>query len=210
MPNTNPNSMEIKTPRESLFQTLQYQAFRKGLTARTAESREWFRKKIKEMGEIDRRRLLKDDAVAPRNEPIVGSMFMYFYDPKHKETLPYYDRFPLIFMVDSAPGGFYGINLHYLSYMMRAKLFDKLLETKNNKKYDESTQLRINYGILKSTQSLNAFKPCFKHYLTDHLRSRPVQIYAPEWEIALFLPTHDFAKKSAQYVWTKSALGKAF
>ena len=26
---------------------------------------------------------------------IIGSMQMFFYDPKYKDTLPYYDKFPL-------------------------------------------------------------------------------------------------------------------
>jgi hypothetical protein len=41
----------------------------------------------------------------------VGSMQMFFYDPKTKETLPYYDTFPLVVVVGPAEGGFYGLNL---------------------------------------------------------------------------------------------------
>ena len=65
---------------------------------------------------------------------------MYFYDPKTKDTLPYYDRFPLTIMVGPAPKGFYGLNLHYLPLDIRARFLDSLLDTINNKRYDETTQ----------------------------------------------------------------------
>jgi hypothetical protein len=162
------------------------------------------------MGEINRMSLLDDAALHRTNAPIVGSMYMYVYDPKHKKTLPYYDKFPLIFMVDRAPGGFYGLNLHYLAPVLRAKLFDALMETANSKRFDEATRLNISYNILKSVNKYSAFRPTFKHYLTDHVKSKIMQVHAPEWEIALFLPTQQFEKQTDRYVWVRSTLGKAF
>ncbi len=48
------------------------------------------------------------------------------------------------------------------------------------------------------------FKPCVKHYLNDHVRSRFAKVPAPEWEIATFLPTQDFAKASTGSVYAAS------
>ena len=56
----------------------------------------------------------------------IGQMFMFFYDPKNKQTLPYYDRFPLVFPIELYSDGFLGINLHYLPQKYRANLMDAL------------------------------------------------------------------------------------
>jgi hypothetical protein len=48
------------------------------------------------------------------------------------------------------------------------------------------------------------FKPCVKHYLSKHVRSRFARIPAPEWEIATFLPTADWQKSTQTKVWRDS------
>ena len=47
---------------------------------------------------------------------------------KHKETLPFYDSFPLVIIIGKAKGGFLGMNLHYLPPTLRAKFLDALME----------------------------------------------------------------------------------
>jgi len=129
---------------------------------------------------------------------------MFFYDPKHKETLPYYDKFPLSIIVGPADGGFYGLNIHYLPPTLRARFLDSLLDITNNKRYDETTKFQLSYGLLNRTAKMRYFKPCFKHYLTKHVQSQFAQVQAPEWEIATFLPTASFEKASAQQVYRDS------
>ena len=71
----------------SLFDTLETQAFRAGIEARTKKSQNWFRKKVKELGTVSQRKLLMDPAVTKVTKPRIGDMVMYFYDPKLKEVL---------------------------------------------------------------------------------------------------------------------------
>ena len=188
---------------ESLFTQLQVAAFRKGIQARTQEAQDWFRTKSKNLS-VNRQQLLKDERLTQRQRPAIGRMYHYFYDPKHRKTLPYYDMFPLILMVGPAEGGFYGLNLHYLHPITRAKFLDKLVDVASNKKFDEKMKLRISYNMLNSASKLKEFKPCFKHYLYDHVDSKVVEIHAPEWEIAIFLPTEHFQKRSKTAVWATS------
>lgn len=187
----------------SLFQKLEFEAFRKGITPRSKESRAWFMNKAKNLN-VSRSKLMKEEPIELRSRPAVGKMYMYFYDPKHKETLPYYDRFPLIIMVGPAPKGFMGLNLHYLPLDVRAKFLDALLGTINNERYDESTRFRLSYDMLKRASRLRAFKPCLKRYLSSHVRSRLALVPAPEWEIATFLPTADFEKASSSEIYRDS------
>ena len=183
----------------NLFQTLEYEAFRAGITPRTAESREWFRGKIKTIKNINRNTLMKEEPIALKSRQVMGSMYMFFYDPKHKDTLPYYDSFPLVIVLKPAEGGFLGLNLHYLPPVLRAKFLDALLDVTNNKRYDESTKFKLTYNALQRVAKMKYFKPCIKHYLTDHVRSRFAMVQAPEWEIAVFLPTADFNSRGKTY-----------
>jgi hypothetical protein len=117
-----------------IFKNLSKEAFRAGITPRTKESIKWFRERAEDMGKIKARgQLMKEEELTLRSKSLNGQMLMYFYDPKGKDELPYYDKFPLTVVVDKAPGGFYGLNLHYLPPILRAKLLDALMEITTNK-----------------------------------------------------------------------------
>ena len=183
----------------NLFHTLEYEAFRAGITPRTTQSRDWFRGKMSAMKNINRNTLMKEEPIALKNRQVIGSMYMFFYDPKHKETLPYYDSFPLVIVLKPAAGGFLGLNLHYLPPVLRAKFLDALLDVTNNKRYDETTKFKLTYNALQNAAKMKYFKPCIKHYLTDHVKSRFAMVQAPEWEIAVFLTTADFNSRGKTY-----------
>ena len=187
----------------NLFYNLEIEAFRKGLTLRTKESQNWFRRRVARL-RPSRSELMKEEPVQLRNRQVAGNMYMFFYDPKHKKTLPFYDSFPLVIPVKPAPGGFHGLNLHYLPPPLRAKFLDALLDNLNNRMYDETTRFKVNYEMLQRASSLKHFKPCYKHYLNKHVRSRFAMIESPEWEIATFLPTADFQKASKSTVYADS------
>ena len=189
----------------SLLYRLEQEAFRAGIQARTDEARDWFRAKVKQLGKINRQQLLQDEALIRKSRTMMGHMYMYYYDPKHRETLPYYDAFPLTIMVERAPGGFYGLNLHYLKPNTRAIFLDKLTDTLTNDKYDETTRFRAKYNLLSSVRKFKEFQPCFKHYLSSQIDSKIVLVQPPEWEIAIFLPTEQFVKAKKTQVWQKSA-----
>lgn len=188
----------------SYIDRLQSQAYKAGVEKNTEESLNWFKRQLAGVKSFNRQNLIKDENLKNRTRPLPGRMFMYFYDPKHKKTLPYYDRFPLIFMVEKAKGGFYGLNLHYLPHKQRALFFDRLTDYSTNKKYDITTRLRLSYNLLKGASKLKMFSPCFKHYLSEHVRSRMVEVPASEWESVLFMPTENFKKKNKNQVWSDS------
>ena len=120
----------------SYIDRLQSRAFKAGIESNTEKSLKWFQKQLRDMKSINRRALLQDENFKARARPLTGRMFMYFYDPKTKKEMPYYDRFPLIFMVEKAKGGFYGLNLHYLPPKLRAKFFDRITDYTTNKRYE--------------------------------------------------------------------------
>ena len=187
----------------SLFDTLQANAFRAGIQGRTKASQEWFKKNVTNL-QVSRESLLKDSALDRTSQNIRGNMYMYFYDPKHKETLPYYDRFPLTIMIDGAPGGFYGLNLHYLNYNTRARFLDELMALGPEKSTESSRLTKIRYNLLTGVRKFKEFKPCFKHYLGKHVKSQFSRVPMTDWEIAIFLPVEQFKKKSKTSIWNES------
>lgn len=138
--------------------------------------------------------------------PEIGRLYMYVYDPKHKDTLPYYDVFPMVFITDFYPDGFLGMNVHYLPYLLRAKLMEALLKHQKQvtRKGKREQYLDISYAILKAAATSKYFKPTIKRYLFDHVRSPFAEVQEPEWENALFLPVEQFRKKSKREVWSDS------
>lgn len=134
----------------------------------------------------------------------IGKMYLFSYDPKLKKTLPYYDRYPLIFPIEGYSDGFLGINLHYLPPMLRARLLDSLIDTINNDKYDDSTKLKISYSILSGASKFRYFKPCVKRYLYSHIRSRFKEIEPKEWSKAILLPTQRFEKANESKIYQDS------
>ena len=181
-----------------LFQKVEYEAFRAGIEPRTKESRAWFRKKVQNMRGFSRRDLMNNEPIEKRKRSAVGSMYMFFYDAKHRKTLPYYDAFPLVIAMGPAEGGFYGLNLHYLPIPLRAKFLDELVGITNNKKYDESTKFEASYDLMKRARKFRYFKPCFKHYLNSQVEGQLAYVPPPEWEIATFLPMAQFRGNKSQ------------
>jgi|TARA_R110001632_G_scaffold55641_1_gene136140 hypothetical protein len=188
-----------------LFDEILTKGVRAGqIPARTAKARDWYRNSARDYKRISEGKLMKGDPDRLTARPLVGQMYMYYYDAKHKATLPYFDRFPLVFPFKKVKGGFYGLNMHYLPLPLRAKLMDALYDTASNTRFDESTRLKISYQMLESAAKYKEFQPCIKRYLTSQVKSRFMYIYPSEWDVALFLPLERFQGASKTQVWSDS------
>lgn len=188
-----------------LFDEVLAKGIRAGqMPARSGAAREWFRDKAQSLGKVSESSILRDSTDRLKNKTAIGRMYFFMYDAKHKDTLPYYDQFPLIFPIDRTPNGFTGINFHYLPLPLRAQLMDALYDITNNDRYDETTKLKMSYGVLKGAEKFKLFKPTFKRYLSSQVRSRFVQIEPSEWDIALFLQSEQFIGASKTKVWADS------
>ena len=190
-----------------IFDNILIQGARQGIVpARTAAARDWYREAAGKLtsnitpGVFER----KTDSARKVTTMDFGYMYAFKYDPKTKKDLPYYDTFPLIFPVRMDADGFLGINFHYLPPILRAKLMNALYSTLTNKKYDDSTRVKISYSILQSASKYRFFKPMLKKYLRSQIRSQFLEIQVNEWDIAIFLPTESFKKADTGRVWEDS------
>jgi hypothetical protein len=189
---------------ENIFSKILNDAKSKGFT-NERDATEWLRQKARNTSNADPKKIINSATVTNTNlRSGIGQMFLFGYKPKYAKELKYYDTFPLIFPFKIVPNGFYGINMHYLPYVLRARLMDALYTTANNNKLDNTTKLRISYDILNSSAQYKYFKPCVKHYLNNHIASKFMYISPSEWNIALFLPIERFQKASKATVWKES------
>jgi hypothetical protein len=153
-------------------------------------------------GGASRKRLVPTAGLSTQ---MIGRMCLFFYDAKTKDKLPYWDRFPMIFPFRIKKDRFWGINLHYLPYQLRAKLMDALHnEVFKGKELDESVRLRLTYKILQKASAIPYYKPCIKQYLVSHVKSRFNFVDPKEWNFVLMLPLERFEKAGTAKVWEDS------
>jgi hypothetical protein len=171
---------------------------------KSVEARDWLRSQATSVKRANPKAIMERNTSKFTNLMIPGMLYLFNYDPKGKDDLPFYDKFPLVFPFKKLPDGFIGLNMHYLPHPYRARLMDALYDLTNNKRYDPTTKLRLSYQMLQSASKYRYFEPCVKRYLTSHLKSRLLHIDSSEWETALFLPLERFAKASKDKVWLDS------
>ena len=163
------------------------------------EPYQWYRNRIRELGAPSSSELIRDGRLSGRYH--IGRLNMFFYDPKLKAKLPYYDTFPLVLPIESYNDGFLGINLHYLPMSLRVRLLDRLVDFSNNTKFDESTRLAVDYSKLKK---INLIKPTLKRYLSGRVKTQYRRIDADEFTVAALLPVARFKKATASEVYRDS------
>jgi hypothetical protein len=175
---------------------------KEGLTPRTNASRAWLRAKVKDLKPTSS--ALMNDRNRLKTTSMIGKMYFYFYDPKTKDSMPYYDQFPLVIPIEKYNDGFLGLNLHYIHPKHRMVLLDKLSDTLSNDTYDEKTKLKINYRYLAAASRIFEANPCIKRYLFTQIQSRFLEITADEWDIAAMLPLESFVGASTSKVYADS------
>jgi len=111
------------------------------------------------------------DANELRRYVVQGHMYMFEYKAKMK-YLPYYDRFPLVYVIKTlGKGEFWGANLHYMTPKKRIQATRKLMQGR-----------------------IDIPKRCFHKYLTAHVDTLYLDLALVEWDTAILLPTEDFVK----------------
>ena len=120
----------------------------------------------------------------------LGDMYCYYYNPKHRDKLPYYDRFPMMMLISADQDTFLGLNFHYLRPKLRAILLDRV-------------SAKIGGGLPRwnRLKKIPEIKRVVKRYRFDHVMKKVIPIEKDEQEIAIFLPLERFKKASPSRVW---------
>jgi hypothetical protein len=166
------------------------------------ESMRWLKTKIDDLRNVSSipRNISRED-MRHNKRFMLGKMYCFFYDPKGKDDLPYYDKFPMIIALEKYSDGFLGLNLHYLPYKYRVAFLTKLMNFAILDKNNDVMRMRISYDILNASKRFKEFRPCLKRYLVSHIRSKILAIEPSEFEVASFLPIHQFKGAKPKEIW---------
>jgi len=100
-----------------------------------------------------------------------GELYFFTYQAQTKQ--PYYDQYPLSYVIEMQPGGFLGCNLHYVTLTQREELAISLL---NN----------------SAQGAIAAPRRTLHKYLYTGVRGQPYRIPESEWSDVAQLPTERF------------------
>jgi len=155
------------------------------------KSIDWYMRNVRGLvgARVSGNTVMQSDIGSLTSKVEIGAMYMYFYD-----------TFPLVLPFGPAKGGFYGINVHYLPYMLRAKVLGELMNFADSKTLTPTSKMRLSYNLLNSLQTAAEIKPCIKHYLTTHVRSQFMKINPVDWKAAIFLPVEAFVGATKESV----------
>jgi hypothetical protein len=154
----------------------------------------------------DRMEIIRDRE-AQRNRTMIGRFYFFFYNPKTREKLPYWDLYPMVIPLQRYHDGFLGLNLHYIYPRDRLILLTQLKRFATGPLTDERTRLRLSYPLLKALHQAYRATPCIKKYLGGYVQSRFIEIPPTEWDIAATLPAQIFVSNTSvqkEKVWKDS------
>jgi hypothetical protein len=186
--------------------TASAQGARMSKAKQTKKSVAWFKKKVKGMSYDESAKGFKPAVLA------IGKMYTFGYDAKLKAILPYWDRFPLIVVLDFFTGidgepGFLGLNFHYLHPTERSQFFTKILKFSNQKGEPKDFTDKASFNISwEAVQNIKHADKLIHKYLYGHVKTSLLEAPANEWENVIFLPYQKFVftgKHSLKSVWGK-------
>lgn len=143
------------------------------------------------------------------SKPVPGSIYAYVYDAKHKDTLPFWDKFPLmIYLGDyTAKNGnrlLLGLNLHYIPPKARQEFLENLLVHATTNTITNKTRLKINWSQVKNMKGADQM---IKAYLPGHIKGSMTEIKPSDWVNVIFMPVQQFMSKgkrfSSRKVWSR-------
>ena len=183
--------------------------FLSSVSAKSKKAMDWFKSIVSKTrraafpAKTARDEIMQERNVGIDNTPKIGRLYLFQYDAKWKDILPYWDVWPLIFPFDYATDGFYGINLHYLPPNDRISLMLRLIKSAGAaRKMDENYRLKLSYQIITGFKPA---RPCIKRYLFNHVQGAGFYgISGNDWSYAATLPLHKFKGAGTGTVWEDS------
>ena len=162
----------------------------------------WYQDMIRKlgMGSIQPQKIMRTDIGEFVTKVLPGNMYLFMYDPKTADKLPYYDTVPVVVPFRKVPDGFYGLNLHYLPPMLRMRLLDRMMELVDDESMTEQTRMMVTWRLLNNTARYPGVNVCVKRYLYDQIGSRIMRVFPKDWRKTIMLPIDNFEKLSRNAV----------
>lgn len=140
-----------------------------------------------------------------RPEP--GKLYAFIYDAKHKDTLPFWDKYPLIVFLGTSKSKvagttlFSGLNLHYIPPKTRQQFLEELLKRySSTDTISNNTRLKVDWSKVKGFQGADKM---IKSYLPGHVKGRFVEIKPSDWANVVLMPLQQFQSQGKRFAASK-------
>jgi len=161
---------------------------------------EWIRDKMQKMAHVGQAPITKAKKSPSLIQP--GRIYFFGYNPKHRLTMPFYDQFPLVLVLNLQGKGFLGLNMHYLPLNSRTVFLNAIVKFASSPVYQKETDAKI---LLEYPKMISQFEkyavPCVKSYLYGGVTGGVVQIHPADWKTTILMPLDRFAKMNREQVW---------
>lgn len=166
------------------------------------EAINWYKDQVSKV-QVGRMQLLGDNKIYQHTRPGPGHFCFFFYSSKgyQEGTLPYYDTSPMSLILGAEGKLISGLNWHYLPLNYRVQLFQQILAIEGGN-FSEKRKLQATYETIKAVTNL--YKPCYKNYLVNRIRSQAVWVPMDSALISIFLPVANFKGASQAKVYADS------
>ena len=145
-----------------------------------SQSRDWYRNKLfqKSPGDIitdERSDEIGDELKRDRNIttsfPRLFNLMFYQYKAKTRRDLPFYDKYPLAFVLETDARSFFAVNLHYYS-----------------------PEERMGLAMTLEADRIPKFRKGAHKYLLSEVRSPYLILAQQEWQTMCLLPVEEFVR----------------
>ncbi len=145
-----------------------------------------------------------------------GRLYMFNYrNPIAKNTLPYYDMFPVVLVINHRPSKnyFQGLNFHYLPPKYRAEILDELYRYMINEGAEGDSisrtirarlSPRVDYEFMKKRRSMMSFKPLWRRYNLDRVIGQYLYVPPKAWDVITMMPLARFRKRGINSIYMDS------
>lgn len=130
-------------------------------------------------------------------KPEPGKIYMFGYSAKYKDTLPYWDKYPLIICIGLSGKHMLGLNLHYIPPKLRQEYLEGLLKYLSNKIFSNNSRLRIDWSKVKD---LRYSRHMIKMYLSENVRMGMQEVKPSEWVNVIYLRTQKFVNTEGKNI----------
>jgi hypothetical protein len=159
---------------KTLFETIQEK------TGGKQQSREWYRTQLENAAPKNIITDERSDEVGDELErdvnlvtsfPRLYNLMYYDYRAKWRNELPFYDKHPLVFVLEIDGKSFFGVNLHYYS-----------------------PEERIGIAMSLAEDRIPRFTKGAHKYLLSEVRSPYLILAQQEWQTMCLLPVEEFVR----------------
>lgn len=142
---------------------------------KTAEAKKWFSNKIKGLVNQHIKRndngfvyseIMNNKATKPQSTVKPGNVYFFGYNPKHWRSMPFYDLFPLVLVLEIKGKFIKGLNLHYLPRKQRMNVLQTALGLSGDKNFDSKVMEQVEDYLNNSMELMDTDIDKFNDYFT--------------------------------------------